>query len=365
LRHWLSRGVDGVRLDAINRLGKDPALRDNVAGQPLRQQDWPSLHEYLRQVRALVDEYPDAVTVGEVWEFEQRRIMPYLSSDELHLAHNFVFARAPFDAGAIRRMVEEFDELAPPGVWPAWFFNNHDEPRIVSRWSAPTDDDHESQLKGRLAATLLLTLRGTPFLYQGEELGLPDTDLPPGVGDDRDGRDPQRTPMPWQPPSLAGAGAGFTLGEPWLPVGSTAERRNVASELHDDTSMLALYRDLLALRRSRPSLRAGAQEFLDAPADVLAYLRRDGDECSLVVLNFASRPQWVDIPALVGPDWSAEPVLRTTTELLPGTAGVPGGTQPGTTVALEPLGGIVCDVAARESAAHRGASLTAAGESSA
>jgi alpha-glucosidase len=90
--------VDGVRLDSINRLGKDPAYRDNVAGQPLRQQDWPTLHDHLREVRALVDTYPDTVTVGEVWEFDQRRLLPYLSPGELHLAHNFVFARVPFDA---------------------------------------------------------------------------------------------------------------------------------------------------------------------------------------------------------------------------------------------------------------------------
>jgi alpha-glucosidase len=300
LRFWLDRGVDGLRLDAINRLGKDPAYRDNVAGEPLRQQDQPSLHDHLRRIRALVDEYPGCMVVGEVWEFDQRRLVPYLAPDELHLVHNFVFARAPFDAGTIRRTVEEFSELTGPTAWPAWFFNNHDEPRIVSRWSTPGDPPQRRLARGRLAALLLLTLRGTPFLYQGEELGLPDTDLPPGVGEDPNGRDPQRTPMPWERPSEAGPGAGFTTGEPWLPVGDTAEQLNVAAELQDPRSMLTLYRALLALRRERPSLRSGAQEFLDSPPDVLAYVRTQDAERSLVVLNFGASPRVLDVAGMAG-----------------------------------------------------------------
>ncbi|WP_433336699.1 alpha-amylase family glycosyl hydrolase [Spirillospora sp. CA-294931] len=331
LRFWLDRGVDGVRLDSINRLGKDPAYRDNLEGRPLRQQDWPVLHDYLREVRAVVDEYPGAVAVGEVWEFDQRRILPYLAPGELHLAHNFVFARAPFDAAAIRRTVEEFLEPAGPDVWPAWFFNNHDEPRIVSRWAAPGDDETTRQARGRLAAMLLLTLRGTPFLYQGEELGLPDTELPPGAGDDRNGRDPQRTPMPWAPPSTAGPGAGFTTGEPWLPIGATAERLNVAAELQDENSMLGLYRGLLELRRARPSLRAGDQAFLDAPRDVIAYLRTDGAERSLVVLNFAKADRPLDLSPLPGDDRS----------LLLATSGEAG--EAWSNGVLAPLSGVVID----------------------
>jgi alpha-glucosidase len=313
LRFWLDRGVDGVRLDSINRIGKDPAYRDNLAGRPPRQQDWPTLHDHLRQVRALVDEYPGAVTVGEVWEFDQRRILPYLAPDELHLAHNFVFARMPFDAAEIRRTVEEFLDLAGPDIWPAWFLNNHDEPRVVSRWSRPGDHEKTRDARGRLAAMLLLTLRGTPFLYQGEELGLPDTELPLGVGHDRNGRDPQRTPMPWAPPSTAGPGAGFSTGTPWLPIGGTAEQLNVTAELHDQGSMLTLYRTLLGLRRTRPSLRAGNQVFLDVPRDILAYLRTDDGERSLVVLNFGVTTSALDSAALFGPGWSSLRLLLATT----------------------------------------------------
>ena len=342
LRGWLARGVDGVRLDAINRLGKDPAFRDNVPGEPSRQQDWPVLHEHLREVRALLDEHPGTVAVGEVWEFEQARILPYLAPDELHLAHNFVFARSPFDAATIRATVEEFTALADEHVWPAWFFGNHDEPRIASRWSGPGEDPAAGQARARLAAVLLLTLRGTPFVYQGDELGLPDTDLPPGVGEDRDGRDPQRTPMPWAPPSSAGPGAGFTTGTPWLPVGASAEELNVASELADEHSVLHLHRALLRLRRARPSLRRGSQVFLDAPDDVLAYLRSDGDERSLVLLALTPEPRSVDVGALLGSGRVADLLLATSPDAGPGVTGAVGaGTG---VVELAAYGGVVLAV---------------------
>jgi alpha-glucosidase len=343
LRFWLDRGVDGVRLDSINRLGKDPAYRDNVAGRPARQQDWPTLHEYLRQVRALVDSYPGAVTVGEVWEFDQRRILPYLAPDELHLAHNFVFARSPFDAAQIRRTVEEFDELAGPDTWPAWFLNNHDEPRVVSRWSTPGDDEETRCARGRLAAMLLLTLRGTPFLYQGEELGLPDTELPPGVGEDRDGRDPQRTPMPWAPPSTAGPGAGFSTGRPWLPIGGTAERLNVASEADDPSSMLTFYRRLVDLRRTRPSLRTGSQVFLDVPRDVLAYLRTEDGDRSLVVLNLGATTCSLDIAPAIGRGWTSARLLLASTSAAAGPPSVDPAGGPSSTITLDPLSGVILD----------------------
>jgi alpha-glucosidase len=301
LRFWLDRGIDGVRLDSINRLGKDPQLRDNVPDEPTRSHDWPVLHQYLRRVRQVLDDYPDRVAVGEVWLFDQRQLMPYLAPDELHLAHNFVFARLPFDADAFRRTIAEFTQLAEfagTPAWPAWFLNNHDEPRTVTRFG--------SLRAARLAALMLLTLRGTPFLYQGEELGLPDTSLPDGVGADRDGRDPQRTPLPWQPPSIAGPGAGFTSGTPWLPMEPTAEVLNVATQRADPTSTLALYRELLRLRRTRPSLTRGAQNLLELDPHVLAYRRSTSHENTLVLLNFANDPVTLDLRQHLSHD---EPVL--------------------------------------------------------
>jgi alpha-glucosidase len=190
---------------------------------------------------------------------------------------------------------------------------------------------------------LLLTLRGTPFLYQGEELGLPDTELPPGVGNDRNGRDPQRTPMPWAPPSTAGPGAGFSTSTPWLPLGTTAEQLNVASELHDPKSMLTLYRGLLSLRRTRPSLRAGSQVFLDAPPEVLAYLRTEEGERSLVVLNFADTTCSLDIASLLGGGCSSRPLLLASTGEAAGTTLADTGGGPCSTLVVGPASGVIID----------------------
>ncbi|PZS28167.1 MAG: alpha-amylase [Pseudonocardiales bacterium] len=297
LRFWLDRGVDGVRLDSIARIGKDPELRDNIPGQPDRHQNWPVVHEYLREVRAVLDSYPDRMAVGEVWLFEQDLIAPYLMADQLQLTHNFVFARLPFDPAAIGTAVADFEKLADDRVWPAWFLNNHDEPRIATRWNTATDDEALREARLRLAAVLILTLRGTPFLYQGEELGLADTNLAAGVGSDANARDPQRTPMPWKPPSLAGPGAGFTTGEPWLPVGADATTRNVDTQNRSGDSTLAFYRKLLRLRRSRQSLLTGHQSLINSPEGVLAFVRSTNSEHSLIALNFTAEMQTLHLPA--------------------------------------------------------------------
>jgi alpha-glucosidase len=299
LRFWLDRGVDGVRLDSINRLGKDPALRDNVPGLPPRQQDWPSVHDHLRTVRKVIDTYASAMAVGEVWLFDQRELMPYLAADELHLAHNFVFVRLPFTAKAFATAISEFTELADDDVWPAWFLNNHDEPRTASRFETLGADgrpDGRGLERARLVAMLLLTLRGTPFLYQGEELGLPDTPVPAEIATDQNGRDPQRTPIPWLAPSEAGPGAGFTTATPWLPIGPTAQTLNVGSEQRDPASTLHLYRNLLRLRKTRASLRQGDEEILVVDdGDLLVYLRTAADGDTLVVLNFSTENSTVDL----------------------------------------------------------------------
>jgi alpha-glucosidase len=142
---------------------------------------------------------------------------------------------------------------------------------------------------------LLLTLRGTTFLYQGEELGLPDTPVPAALATDRNGRDPQRTPLPWRPPSKAGPGAGFTAGTPWLPIGPTAETLNVSSEGNDDASTLNLYRRLIQLRKMRPSLTRGAEDLSLVHDHVLAFTRHTADETTLVLLNFSTNAVTVDL----------------------------------------------------------------------
>jgi alpha-glucosidase len=305
LRFWLDRGVDGFRIDVAHKLAKDPELLDNPLvevvedeqaterarrlseqGLRLRDQDLPEVHEILRRFRRTVDEYDDRMLVGEVYLLDQPSLVRYYgeADDELHLAHNFVFLHQPWKADAFRQVVEEFESLVPAGGWPDWFTGNHDHSRVASRYD---DGSGNGRLRARAAAMMLLTLRGTPFLYQGEELGMADVPVPEERRTDVDGRDPERTPVQWD----ATHQAGFTTGSPWLPVGPDYQTVNVAAERDDPTSMLALYRRLLDLRRGSGALRQGSYATLaGTPDGVFAYLRATDDERLLVVLNMTSDP---------------------------------------------------------------------------
>jgi alpha-glucosidase len=279
LRFWLDRGVDGFRLDAIHKIAKDPLLRDNTGAARRHDQDWETIHERLRGIRRVVDAYADRVIVGEVALDDLHRVVAYLASgDQLHLAHNFVFAHLPWDADAFRTAIADFEALAEQTAWPAWFLSNHDLPRVATRFGLH---------RVRAAALILYALRGTPFVYQGEELGLPDAVVPADRVVDVDGRDPQRAPMPWGP----GPAAGFTRGEPWLPVVAEAERLNVERQAADPASMLSFVRRLAALRADTPALQTGAQRMLDAGPGVLAWERTAGDERLLVAVNFDDAPR--------------------------------------------------------------------------
>jgi alpha-glucosidase len=282
LRFWLDRGVSGFRLDAVYKLGKDPALGDD---EPDRRhsEHWPTVHERLRRLRSLLETYDGAIAVGEVYAETQRVLVEYVNSgDELHMVHNFNLLLQPWKADRFRAVIDDFAAVAEPGVWPAWCLNNHDHPRLASRYDA----DGRGHLRARVAAMLLLTLRGTAFLYQGEELGLRDAEVPPELATDVDGRDPPRAPLPWEAPSVAGPGAGFTAGRPWLPLPPDAERANVAAQARDPGSTLSLYRRLIALRGSSVALTAGSQTTIDGGPGILAYLREAADERLLVALNF-------------------------------------------------------------------------------
>ncbi len=303
LRFWLRRGVDGFRIDVVYRIAKDPALGENEPGRR-HDQDWPTIRERLRGIRAVLDEFGDRMAVGELYLPTQRDLAAYVTSgDELHMAHNFFLIAAPWDAAAYRAVIAEWQELLEPDAWPAWCLGNHDHPRLASRLGAA---------RARVAAMLLVTLRGTPFLYQGDELGLRDVPVAPEAVVDVDGRDPERAPIPWLAPSLAGPGAGFTTGTPWLPITPDAERLNAATQAADPASMLSLYRALLGLRRTEAALRSGAQRWLHAGPDVLAYERGEG---LVVALNFASAPR----PARLAPG-AAEVVLSTDPARSPATA---------------------------------------------
>jgi alpha-glucosidase len=294
LRFWLDRGVDGFRLDAVSKIAKDPLLRDNAGATRRHDEDWDTIHDRLRGIRRVVDEYPDRMIVGEVWLLDLRRVVSYIDGgDQLHLAHNFVFQQLPWSAEAFRTSIDHFEALAFEGAWPAWFLANHDTPRVASRF----DDGAQGPARARAVALMLYALRGTPFVYQGEELGLPDAEIPPDRVVDVDGRDPQRAPIPWRPPSLAGPGAGFTSGEPWLPPSAEAERLAVERQAVDPRSMLTLVRRLAALRAATRALQTGAQRSLDAGADVLAWLRDDEGDRLLAAVNFAPVPVPPALPA--------------------------------------------------------------------
>jgi alpha-glucosidase len=301
MRFWFDRGVAGFRIDVANVIIKDVELRDNpVATEEddfeaqIFGQRWvynanrPEVHEVLRRFRALADTYDEPrVLIGEtpVPVDELARYYGH-GDDELHLAFNFNFINAPFEAPAMRTIVEETEAVLPSDAWPAWTGSNHDMFRFPTRWAGNDPN------KARAALLMLLCLRGTPVLYQGDEIGQVDATLV--QNDLRDplgvrfwpyyaGRDPGRTPMQWRDTP----GGGFTAPgvRPWLPLSDLA-LHNVESQRSDPDSMLMLARDLIALRRRTPDLHGGEYETLEAPDDVWAWRR---GERTAVVVNMSDR----------------------------------------------------------------------------
>ena len=301
LRFWLERGVDGFRLDVIHKISKDPELRDNPdpsAGEAeiRHDEDWPTIHDRLRRIRSVIEEYDDRMLVGEVHIYDLPRFIEYINSgDQLHMAHNFTFTQLPWDAAAIRASVDQFQKLTAGRAWPAWFLSNHDQSRMVTRFGG----GELGEARARVAAMLLYTLRGTPFIYQGDELGLPDAEIPPQSVVDVDGRDPERAPIPWEPPSEAGAGGGFSTGRPWLPLVADAERLCVRNQRDDPDSLLSLVRRLASRRRHDGCLQRGEYRSVDAGDGLFGYVRELEGESLLVLLNFAAearRSSHSDLP---------------------------------------------------------------------
>jgi alpha-glucosidase len=290
MRFWLDRGVDGFRIDVAHSLVKDQLLRDNprlfAKRRPRHNWELEEVHEIHRRWRRVLDEYEDRMAVGEVSSRELRNLVRYYGNDdELHMPFNFNFLRQPWSAERFRGIVEEWERLLPPHAWPDYTLSNHDRSRAASRYGPRN---------ARVAAMMLLTLRGTPFIYYGEEIGMTDVAIPRDRIVDVDGRDPERTPMQWD----ATANAGFTTGKPWLPLAPDARLVNVAAQRDDPRSMFSFYRRLIALRQSTPALRQGSYRTLRSPRDVFAYERVAEGERYAVALNFADRPRRV---ALGGP----------------------------------------------------------------
>jgi alpha-glucosidase len=302
LRFWLERGVDGFRVDVLWHLVKDEGFADNPANPdwregmdpyhalvPLYSSDRPEVHGIVRHMRALLDQYGERVLIGEIY-LPLERLVQYYGVDlqGAHLPFNFQLLSVPWNARELARLVAEYERLLPKGAWPNWVLGNHDRPRIASR---------VGPAQARVAAMLLLTLRGTPTLYYGDELGMQNVPIPPEAVQDPFeknvpgmgfGRDPVRTPMQWS----AAPHAGFTTGTPWLPVSSDRETVNVDAQRADPKSMLSLHRRLIALRRAEPALQLGRFQLLETSGDVLAYLRED----FLVALNLGATPQRAPLP---------------------------------------------------------------------
>ncbi len=287
MRFWLDRGVDGFRIDVAHSLVKEQLHRDNPRhfAKPRPRFNWEldEVHEIHRRWRRVLDEYDDRMAVGEVSSRELRNLVRYYGNDdELHMPFNFNFLRQPWSAERFRGIVEEWERLLPHHAWPDYTLSNHDRSRAASRYGPRN---------ARVAALMLLTLRGTPFIYYGEEIGMTDVAIPRERIVDVDGRDPERTPMQWD----ASGNAGFTTGKPWLPLAPDAQRTNVAAQRDDPGSMFSFYRRLIQLRRGSPALRAGAYRTHRAPRGVFAYIREAAAERVLVALNFLDRPSRVAI----------------------------------------------------------------------
>jgi alpha-glucosidase len=308
LRFWLDRGVDGFRVDVLWLLLKDEAFRDNPPNpayrpnqpdidrfQLLYNADQPGIHDLVAQMRAVLDAYDDRVLIGEIYlPFNQ--LVAYYGKDlkGAQLPFNFALIHAAWDAAVIAKLIADYETALPPGGWPNWVLGNHDQPRIAAR---------VGPAQARIAAMLLLTLRGTPTLYYGDEIGLarvavapeqmqdPWEKREPGLGVSRD---PWRTPMQWD----GSTNAGFTSARPWLPVDGNYRTDNVAASQQDPRSLLRLYQRLIAIRKSHPALTIGQARVVAAVSNVLIYQRTTDNQKIVVALNFGAEPQTLDLPEL-------------------------------------------------------------------
>ena len=319
VRTWLERGVDGLRIDVAHFIMKDPLLRDNQLKPQasltmhkslgefdtqihLHDHGHPDVHQVYRELRQLLEAYSrdqPRFAVGEIHLFDWQTWATYYGEelDELHMPFNFQLLGVPWRASAVRRVVDAQEAALPTGAWPNYVMGNHDEFRLASRVGVTG---------ARLAAMLLLTLRGTPTIYNGDEIGMTNVPIPPQAMQDPWGarmpglgRDPYRTPMQWTPGPHAGFAPPDTAGL-WLPLGEDHRRVNVERQLAEQDSLLNLYRRLLALRKGSPALQVGDYRPLDkVPGDCFAYLRQiAGHPALAVLLNFSPQAMQIHLPAL-------------------------------------------------------------------
>jgi len=311
-RFWLERGVDGFRVDAIDYAMHDPHLTDNPPSpangktrsrpvdfqQPCNNKSHPDIVRFIERVRALTDTYGERFTVAEVGGQDSEPAMKSFTAgaNRFHTAYGFNFLYADALSPQLVRSATEAWPADGSSGWPSWAFSNHDAPRAVSRWAEPAD----RSACARAAMLLLVSLRGNIFLYQGEELGLPQAIL--AFADLKDpeaitnwpqilGRDGARTPMPW---AAQAANGGFSSGRPWLPVAESHLPLAVDRQEAEPNSELALARRLIALRNSLAALRNGTMQIIEAPAEILIFQRRHAAEELLCAFNFGRQPHTLD-----------------------------------------------------------------------
>jgi alpha-glucosidase len=312
LRFWLRRGVDGFRVDVLWHLAKDPQFRDDPVNPdyrdsqppfmkvlPRHSADQEDMIEIAAGLRKVFDEFPgDRVLIGEL-SVPLERLMAYYGErlDAVHMPFNFAllwagWSRESWTAEQLKALIARYEGALPEGAWPNWVIGNHDQPRIATRLGPA---------QARVAMVLLMTLRGTPTLYYGDELGHPSVDIPPDRVRDpfginmpggTQGRDPVRTPMPWD----RSRNSGFSSGEPWLPLAPHAAEISVEAQKSDPSSNLCLTRALIALRNAEPALNAGTFEMLPTEGRTLAYERRAGERRFAIVLDVESKPARVELP---------------------------------------------------------------------
>ena len=323
MRFWLDKGVDGFRVDVMWHMIKDDGLRDNPVNPhyeqhmatyeqliPVYSTDQPEVHQLVKKMRQVLDGYGERMMIGEIYLPIHKLVTYYGENNSgAHLPFNFMLLSLHWQASQIAAAIDEYEGALPEGGWPNWVLGNHDQPRITSRVGVQ---------QARVAAMLLLTLRGTPTIYYGDEIGMRDVAIPFEEVQDPQGlnmpdknlsRDTARTPMQWS----SEANAGFTTAKPWLRLDRAFERVNVQAQQDDPYSMLHLYRRLINLRQREPSLMWGDYTPVFADQQLLAYIRRaPGATAFLVVLNLSHRPAYFKPK---GKPFSGTIVLATVPEL--------------------------------------------------
>jgi len=310
MKFWLDRGVDGFRVDVMWNLLKDEKFRDHPLIPPSRSEqsplltlleaipiDQPEVHEIVAEMRQVMDRYRERVLIGEIY-LPLEKLLAYYGIDGCgaHMPFNFQLIGMPWDARVIEAAINRYEGMLPEGGWPNWVLGNHDNSRIASR---------VGQAQARVSAMMLLTLRGTPTMYYGDELGMHDVPITrensqdpveKNITEASFGRDPERTPMQWN----SGPGAGFTTGEPWLPLADDHQVLNVEVERKDPDSMLSLCRRIIELRRAEDALSVGNYAPVRATGDLLAYIREVKSRRFLIVLNLGHHAANYECPDFKG-----------------------------------------------------------------